>query len=110
MGTPYLIRPTAHPWHGESSRVSPFTGVLMVALLMGCAARMVGHPPVLTSRQLEELRRSTKDKAVRLELAATNTPALQLRNVEFLPKTISGTSAEGPRSVALSDTSALVWD
>src|SRR3954462_15185948 len=32
MGTPYLIRPAAHPWHGESSRVSPFTGVLMVVV------------------------------------------------------------------------------
>ena len=82
----------------------------MVALLAGCAARMVGHPPALTSRQVEELRQSTKDKVVRVELAAPDARPLELRNVEFLPKAISGTSAEGPRTVAVSDTSALVWD
>jgi hypothetical protein len=72
---------------------------------------MVGHPPALTSRQLEELRQSTKDKVVRVELAAApDAPPLELRNVEFLPGTISGTSADGPRSVAVSDTSALVWN
>ena len=86
------------------------SGVLIAALLTGCAARMVGHPPALTSRQLDELRQSTRDKVVRVELAAPDAPPIEMRDVEFLPKMISGSTAGGPRSVAVSDASALVWD
>ena len=82
----------------------------MVALLAGCAARMVGHPPALTSRQLEELRQSTKDKVVRVELAAPDARPLELRNAGVPSQGNLQNGAEGPRTVAVSDTSAVVWD
>jgi len=70
---------------------------------------MVGHPPALTSQQVQELQQRTNNRTVRVELNTPTPRSVELQRAEFLPETISGSSADGYQTIPVRDTSAVVW-